>query len=116
MTPSIRYPTLSPCSPELNYDLVEMVLADEDTWDRYAAAQWLNIRRFLDANPDDPLAGELRDELETSPQQYVRFQRPWLGWGVFASRLRADSPPTDQAWLSSELDLRTTSPSSCSMR
>ena len=31
----------------LGYDLVEMVLADEDSWDRYAAAQWLSVRRFL---------------------------------------------------------------------
>jgi hypothetical protein len=68
----------------LDYDLVEMVLADEDTWDRYAAAQWLNIRRFLDANPDDPIADELRDELLTAPLQHVQYQRTWLGWGVFA--------------------------------
>ncbi len=69
---------------ELDYDLVEMVLADEDTWDRYAAAQWLSIRRFLDANPDDPIADELRDELRTAPILHVRFQRAWLGWGAFA--------------------------------
>jgi len=32
-----------------------MVLASQDSWDRYAAAQWLNIRRWLDANPGDVL-------------------------------------------------------------
>jgi hypothetical protein len=40
----------------LGCDVVEMVLASQDSWDRYAAAQWLNIRRWLDANPDDELA------------------------------------------------------------
>ncbi|MBT8239846.1 MAG: class I SAM-dependent methyltransferase [Acidimicrobiia bacterium] len=69
---------------EFNYDLVEMVLADEDTWDRYAAPQWLNIRRFLDANPEDPMADELRDELRTAPILHTQFQRVWLGWGAFA--------------------------------
>ena len=69
---------------ELDYDLVEMVLADEDSWDRYAAAQWLSIRRFLDTNPDDPIADELRDELRTAPILHVQFQRAWLGWGAFA--------------------------------
>ncbi|MEO1063043.1 MAG: methyltransferase domain-containing protein [Actinomycetota bacterium] len=69
---------------ELGYDVVEMVLADHDSWDRYAAAQWLNIRRFLDANPDDPNADELREELDTAPLRHVQFQREWLGWGVFA--------------------------------
>jgi hypothetical protein len=37
---------------DLGCDVVEMVLASQDDWDRYAAPQWLNIRRRLDANPD----------------------------------------------------------------
>lgn len=74
---------------ELGCDLVEMVLADEDDWDRYAAAQWLNLRRFLDANPDDPMADEIRHELQTAPLRHVRFQRPWLGWGVFVLKPRS---------------------------
>ncbi len=69
---------------ELGYDLVEMVLADQDSWDRYRAAQWLNIRRWLDRNPDDELAGELRAELTSAPARYARYEREHLGWGVFA--------------------------------
>ena len=65
------------------YVVVEMVLADEDSWDRYAAAQWRNIRTLLDAHPDDGLAPELREELSTAPLNYVRYPRPPLGWGVF---------------------------------
>ncbi len=69
---------------DLGCDVVEMVLASQDSWDRYAAAQWLNIRRWLDANPDDELAGQLREELATAPARYVRYRREYLGWGVFA--------------------------------
>lgn len=69
---------------DLGCDVVEMVLASQDSWDRYAAAQWLNIRRWLDANPDDELAGQLRAELATSAAQHVRYRREYLGWGVFA--------------------------------
>ena len=61
-----------------------MVLASQDGWDRYVAAQWLNIRRWLDGNPGDELAGQLRAELATSPARYARYQREYLGWGVFA--------------------------------
>jgi hypothetical protein len=68
----------------LGLDVVEMVLADQDSWDRYVAAQWLNIRRFLDAPDDASLAAELRSELDTAPARYVRYQREFLGWGVFA--------------------------------
>ncbi|MGW0903248.1 SAM-dependent methyltransferase [Streptomyces sp. NPDC002853] len=69
---------------DLGYDVVEMVLADQDSWDRYQAAQWLNLRRWLDQNPDDELAGEIRAELTTEPARYARYQREYVGWGVFA--------------------------------
>jgi SAM-dependent methyltransferase len=68
----------------LGCDVVEMVLADQDSWDRYSAAQWLSIRRWLDANPHDELADEMRAELASSPARHVRYRREYLGWGVFA--------------------------------
>jgi SAM-dependent methyltransferase len=68
----------------IGYDVVEMVLADEDSWDRYAAAQWLNIRTWLDANPDDELADKLRAALSSEPLRHTRYRRHLLGWGVFA--------------------------------
>lgn len=73
---------------DLGWDLVEMVLASQDSWDRYAAAHWLNIRTWLDANPDDELAPHLRAELDTDPVRHVRYRREYLGWGVFALRKR----------------------------
>ncbi|MDX3233389.1 SAM-dependent methyltransferase [Streptomyces sp. ME19-01-6] len=68
----------------LGYDVVEMVLADQDSWDRYRAAQWFNIRRWLDRIPDDELADELRAQLSAAPVCYARYEREYLGWGVFA--------------------------------
>jgi SAM-dependent methyltransferase len=69
---------------DLGYDVVEMVLADQDSWDRYQAAQWFNLRHWLDKNPDDELSAEIRTELATGPTRYARYQREFLGWGVFA--------------------------------
>lgn len=69
---------------ELGCDVVEMVLADQDGWDRYVAAQWLNVRRWLDDNPHDELHDRMRAELTTAPARHVRYQREYLGWGVFA--------------------------------
>ena len=68
----------------LGYDVVEMMLADQDSWDRYTAAQWLSMRRWLDQNPDDELAPEVRKALDTEPAGYPRYLREHLGWGVFA--------------------------------
>jgi SAM-dependent methyltransferase len=68
----------------LGYDVVEMVLANQDGWDRYEAAKWLTMRRWLEANPDDGFANEVRAELTSSPVRYARYSREYLGWGVFA--------------------------------
>ncbi len=68
---------------ELGCDVVQMVLADQESWDSYVAAQWLNTRRWLDAHPDDELAGQMRAELTAAPVLHARYQREYLGWGVF---------------------------------
>jgi hypothetical protein len=73
---------------QLGYDVVEMVLADQDSWDRYEAAQWLTMRRWLDTNPDDELAEEVRAKLTSEPERYAAYTRECLGWGVFALMLR----------------------------
>ena len=72
----------------LGYDVVEMVLADQDGWDRYEAAKWLTMRRWLDANPDDELASEVRAMLTSEPKRYATYTREYLGWGVFALMAR----------------------------
>ena len=68
----------------LGYDVVEMVMADQDGWDRYEAAKWLSMRRWLEANPRDELAKDVRAILTTEPARYAAYTREYLGWGVFA--------------------------------
>src|SRR5512138_1741811 len=72
----------------LDYDVVEMVLSDQDAWDRYEAAKWLTMRRWLDANPDDAFATEIRAKLTAEPERYAAYTREYLGWGVFALMAR----------------------------
>ena len=69
-------------------DVVEMILADQDSWDRYVAAQWRNIRDVIDTHPDDELTPAFRKELDALPVEHTRFQREYLGWGIFALRNR----------------------------
>jgi SAM-dependent methyltransferase len=69
---------------QLGYDVVEMVLADQDGWDRYEAAKWLTMRRWLETNPDDELTKEVRAELTSEPVRYAAYTREYQGWGVFA--------------------------------
>ncbi len=68
----------------LGCDVVEMVLADQDGWDRYEAAKWLTMRRWLESNPGDELATDVRARLTSEPARYAACTREFLGWGVFA--------------------------------
>lgn len=68
----------------LGYDVAEMVLADQDSWDRYEAAKWLTMRRWLEANPTDEFAKDVRAKLTSEPERYAAYTREYLGWGVFA--------------------------------
>ena len=80
----LTLPELLASFGKLDYDVVEMVLADQDSWDRYEAAKWLTMRRWLVANPDGDFAKEVRAELSSEPERYAAYTREYLGWGVFA--------------------------------
>ena len=67
-------------------ELVEMVLADQDSWDRYVASQWWTVSDWLRENPHDPEAPAMRDFLDRSRQSYLEYNRDYLGWGVFVLR------------------------------
>ena len=81
-------PELLASFADLEYDIVEMVLADQNGWDRYEAAKWLTMRRWIEANPDDDLAKEVRAQLTSEPERYTAYTREYLGWGVFALMAR----------------------------
>jgi len=67
-------------------NLEEMVLADGDSWDRYIAAQWWTLSRWIDEHEDDPRVPEVRSFLDDSRRPYLAYQRQYLGWGVFVLR------------------------------
>ncbi len=80
----LTLPELLASLGHLGCDVVEMVLSDQDGWDRYEAAKWLTMRRWLDANPGDELANDVRARLTSEPERYAAYTREYLGWGVFA--------------------------------
>ena len=69
-------------------ELVEMVLANHDSWDRYEAAQWWTIRQWLLDHPDDPDADALREFVEKGRRSYLDYGRRYFSWGVFVLRER----------------------------
>ena len=84
----LMLPELLASFGHLGYDVVEMVLADQDGWDRYEAAKWFTMRRWLEANPNDEFAKEVRATLTSEPGRYATYTREFLGWGIFALMAR----------------------------
>ncbi|HPJ58051.1 MAG TPA: methyltransferase domain-containing protein, partial [Kiritimatiellia bacterium] len=78
----VLLPELMASFGRLGCDVVEMVLADQDGWDRYEAAKWLTMRRWLEENPGDEFASRVREQLDTEPVRYAAYTRDGLGWGV----------------------------------
>ncbi len=68
------------------FELVEMVLADPDDWDRYVASQWLTVADWLRDNPDDPEASALKEWSDQARRSHLVYGRRYLGWGVFVLR------------------------------
>ena len=69
-------------------ELVEMVLANPDGWDRYVAAQWMAVDNWLRANPGHADAEELRAWNANWKRIYLEYQRDYLGWGIFVTRIK----------------------------
>ncbi|MFA6009341.1 MAG: class I SAM-dependent methyltransferase [Desulfobacteraceae bacterium] len=84
----LMLPELLASFGHLGYDVVEMVLADQNGWDRYEAAKWLTMRRWLETNHDDELAKDVRAKLTSEPERYAAYTREYMGWGVFALMAR----------------------------
>lgn len=67
--------------------IVEMVLADGSSWDRYDAAQWWTIWEWLRDNPEHPDFAEMQEYLARIRRAHFAYRRRYLGWGVFVTRL-----------------------------
>lgn len=63
--------------------LVEMVVSNQDDWDRYEARHWIQAERWLKAHPDHEDADPLREWIEASKHEYLNYGRDYLGWGIF---------------------------------
>ncbi|MFC2171144.1 SAM-dependent methyltransferase [Acidobacteriota bacterium] len=68
------------------FELIEMVLANHDDWDRYEASQWTTGRDWIREHPDDPDVASLREWISKNRLTYLTYGRRFLGWGVFVLR------------------------------
>ena len=63
--------------------VVSVIAASEDDWDRYETLHWQAVEAWLDANPDDADASEIRTRHAHHKRTYLRYGRELLGWAIF---------------------------------
>jgi hypothetical protein len=49
-------------------------------------AKWLTMRRWLEENPGDEFASEVRTELTIAAKNHTTYTREYFGWGLRFSR------------------------------
>ena len=68
------------------FELIEMVLANHDDWDRYEASQWTTGRERIREHPDDPDLEEVLKRMRANREAYLRWGREALGWAIYVFR------------------------------
>lgn len=68
-------------------NLVEMVLANQDSWDRYEASHWWAFDEWARQNPHDPDLSAFRETTARWKRTHLSYGRRYLGWGVFVLRV-----------------------------
>jgi len=66
--------------------VVTVIASSEDDWDRYETLHWQAVERWLEANPGDPDATEVRARSDHYKRTYLRYGRDYLGWAIFVGR------------------------------
>jgi ubiquinone/menaquinone biosynthesis C-methylase UbiE len=62
--------------------VVSVITSSEDDWDRYETLHWQSVERWLDENPGDPDATDIRTRHERGKRVYLRHGRDVLGWAI----------------------------------
>lgn len=69
-------------------ELVQMVNASPEDWDRYEGKKWWRAHHWLREHPDDPDAEGLREWIENGKREYLAYERVYFGWGVFVLKVK----------------------------
>jgi ubiquinone/menaquinone biosynthesis C-methylase UbiE len=67
-------------------DVVTIIDASLDDWDRYETLHWRALEEWLAAHLDDPDADDIRRRHEANRDAYLAWQRDLLGWAIFVAR------------------------------
>jgi ubiquinone/menaquinone biosynthesis C-methylase UbiE len=68
---------------DAGFELEYIIRASPDDWDRYSSDNWYGLIRWLEENPGHPDYEQVFKHLRVSQDDYVRFQRQYMGWAMY---------------------------------
>ena len=84
----LTLPALYDLFDKAGLTLLNMILTDDEGWDRYQTHHWVKIHQWLRENPGDPDAAKFQAEIEDWKRSYLVY-RGQFGWGVFLLGVKA---------------------------
>jgi SAM-dependent methyltransferase len=68
------------------YDIDTIVRSSPDDWDRYETGNWHGLQEWLEENPHHPDRTQVIGWLRKNQEEYLRWGREYLGWGIYLMR------------------------------
>ena len=65
------------------FDILYLLRASQDDWDRYESENWRGLLDWLDENPQHPERQEVIEHLHQSQEEYFQYGREYLGWAIY---------------------------------
>ncbi|MEY2845125.1 MAG: hypothetical protein RL076_671 [Chloroflexota bacterium] len=60
----------------------ELITASVEEWDMYYARQWRAAQQWQKSNADDPEYAAFCQRATQSRDDYLRYERPYIGWAI----------------------------------
>lgn len=77
-------------------ELMDMLIPSTADWDAYYTQQWRGCLAWLRDNPEHEDAPALREWLHRNRQNYLNYERDFLGWGVFVLSVPGQPKPVEK--------------------
>jgi ubiquinone/menaquinone biosynthesis C-methylase UbiE len=86
-------PELLQITRDEGFELEYIIRASHDDWDRYSSDNWYALIRWLEENPTHPDHEQVFEHFRTSQDDYVQFQRQYMGWAMYClAPMKSRSP------------------------
>lgn len=82
---------LSHVAEGVGFDLVGLVSASLDDWDRYESRHWANIAAWAAQNPDHPKRDDMLIASRRYRNDYLTSERGRIGWSILVAAMQRES-------------------------